>query len=331
MLVPKSQLKEPEDGPGAKSIEIDGIDFRISVTRPKEKTQKGESLPAKEFALYRAGLYDMAAVKSMPWAEYRPFVLKLFGVREHQHARYGFALDGYIGTNSTLVWNYPDHKKLTLDYGYVDDLHRILRGKPGERFYVIAPVVSMAFAEDEIIRDKTTYVLLKVPLSVLLRLIEKKEPAALKQPAKEEDVNEVIDAIGFDFISQPKVAWEANKDKRKGELFSDYVLGITEFKAQTLATDPEDFQNFETFSMAMVDLDYDGDIFRLNRVFWGEDLLKAAGGVEEAKRLELRIAEQDFKGKQMMVILCDRYGNEKQLLLKKAAFEGSPKRERIAR
>ena len=45
----------------------------------------------------------------------------------------------------------------------------------------------------------------------------------------------------------------AKKENRKGELFTDYVVKISEFRAQTLATDPEDFQNFETFSMAMVD------------------------------------------------------------------------------
>jgi hypothetical protein len=225
-----------------------------------------------------------------------------------------------------VLWNYPDHKLLTLDYGYVDDLHRTVRGKPGERFYIIAPVIAMAFAEDEVTREGTTYVFLKVPLSVLLRLIERKEPAAFKQPARMEDINEVIDAVGFDFISQPQVVWKAKKESRKGEMFADYLLEISEFRAQTLATDPEDFKNFETFSMAMLDLDYDGEIFRLGRVFWGEDVITAAGGMEKAERLEMRIAEQDFLGEQMMVILCDRYGNEKALLIEKADFEGTPRR-----
>lgn len=322
LRIPAGRLEEPEDGHGAKCIEADGIEFRISVIAPKDKPDKERPLPAKEFALYRAGVYDMATIKALPWTDYRPFVLKLFGVREHPHARYGFHLDGYIGTHSALLWNYPDHKTFTLDYGYVDDLHRTLRGKSGERFYVIAPVVAMAFAEDEVTRGETTYVFLKVPLSVLLRLIERKVPAALKQPAREEDVNEVIDAVGFDFISQPQVVWKAKKESRPGELFADYLLELSEFRAQTLATDPEDFQNFETFSMAMVDLDYDGDVFRLSRVFWGEDVLKAAAGLEKAERLELRIAEPEFTGKQMMVILCDRYGNEKTLLMAKTDFEG---------
>lgn len=331
LKIPEDRFDEPEDGPGARRIVIElkegkkvtaTVEFRISLIAPKDKPEKEQPLPAKEFALYRAGVYDMAAIKVLPWADYRPFVLKLFGVREHPHARYGLALDGYIGTHSALLWNYPDHPTLTLDYGYVDDLHRTLRGKPGERFYVIAPVVAMAFAEDEVTRDNTTYVFLKVPLSVLLRLIEKGAPAALKQPAKEEDVNEVIDAVGFDFISQPQVEWKARMETGKDGLFaeSEYVLLISAFRAQTLATDPEDFKNFETFSMAMVDLDYNGDVFRLSRVFWGEDLLKAAGGLEAAEQLELRIPEADFTGKKMMVILCDRYGNEKSLVLEKRDF-----------
>jgi hypothetical protein len=321
LRVPANRLEEVEEGPGAKLIKVGGIEFRISLVSPKEQSEKEKPLPAKEFALYRAGIYDMTAIKELPWAEYRPFVLKLFGVREHPHKRYGLALDGYVGTDSALLWNYPDHRKLTLDHGYVNDLHKTLRGKPGERFYVIAPVVAMDFAEDEVVRDNTTYVFLKVPLSVLHRLLERHELAALKQPTKEADVNEVIDAVGFDFISQPQVVVKPKREKRKGEMFADCVLEIREFRSQTLATDPEDFKNFETFSMAMVDLDYDGDVFRLGRVFWAEDLVKEAGGLDAAERLAVRIPEQEFTGKRMMVILCDRYGNEKALAFQKKDFK----------
>lgn len=336
LLIPEARLEEPDDGPGTKRIEVElkegkkvvaTVEFRLSTIAPKNKAEKEQSLPATEFALYRAGVYDMAAIKGLEWADYRPFVLRLFGVREHTHTRYGLSLDGYIGTHSAFLWNYPDYPELTLDYGYVEDLHRTLRGKSGERFYVIAPVVAMAFAEDEVTKGETTYVFLKVPLSVLLRLIEKGAPAGLLQPSKEEDVNEVIDAVGFDFISQPQVVWKAKKESRKDGLFTqtDFVLEISEFRAQTLATEPEDFQNFETFSMAMVDSNYDGDVFRLDRVFWGEDALKAAGGLEKAERLELRIPEPKFTGEEMMVILCDRYGNEKSLRLHKSDFEGRPR------
>ena len=121
----------------------------------------------------------------------------------------------------------------------------------------------------------------------------------------------------------------------------DYVIHLTEFRSKTLATDPEDFANFETFSMAMVDTDYDGHIFKLSKVFWAHDLVAAelkrlkndknGNKVKEEEELEevdikiceqlsLRISDKEFKGKQMMVILCDRYGNEKKLVFEKRDF-----------
>jgi len=321
LLIPDDQLDEPDEGPGDKRITVDKVEFRISFIPPKDKPEKEKPQPANEFALYRAGLYDMEVVKKLPWEDYRPFVLKLFGVREHGHKRYSAPLDGYIGTDSVLLWNYPDNRKLTLDYGYVDDLHQALRGKKGERFYVIAPVVAMDFMEDELERGGAIYVFLKVPLSILIRLLETNSAGALKQPMKEADVNEVIDAVGFDFISQPQVSYTARKKKKKGEMFPDLVIELSDFRAQTLTTDPEDFQNFETLSMVMLDLSYDGDIFRLDKVLWGEELISEAGGLDKAESIEIRIPEADFPGPRMMAILCDRYGNEKTLVFEKKDFK----------
>ena len=81
--------------------------------------------------------------------------------------------------------------------------------------------------------------------------------------------------------------------------------------------------------------------FKLGKVFWADDLiaveLKRLKSDREGKkikeeeervtvdlkiceRLSLRIPDDDFKGKQMMVILCDRYGNEKKLVFEKKDF-----------
>jgi len=90
----------------------------------------------------------------------------------------------------------------------------------------------------------------------------------------------------------------------------------------------------------MVDTDYDGHIFKLSKVFWADDIIaselkrlkdgkkqkKIDGEKEEpndfskCEQLSLRIQEEEFKGKQMMVILCDRYGNEKKLVFEKKDF-----------
>jgi len=333
LKIPESELEEPDDETttGQKQIKVQGIQFAISFIEAKEKQDKEKPLRAKEFALFSAGVYDNEAVKQMRWEEYRPFVMKLFQVREHEHSIKGFRCDGYIGVHSAFVWNYPDHKNLTVDYDYVKSLHETIGGSAGAKFYVIAPIVSMGFAEDECKVGKTTYVFLKVPISILMRLIESGEVGALKQPTKEADVNEVIDAIGFDFVSQPQAKWKCTRErsitmpllKKK-----DYVIHVTEFRSKTLATDPEDFANFETFSMAMVDTDYDGQVFRLSEVFWADDLVaaeikrvKATGAdLSQCKQLSLRIPDAKFAGQQMMVILCDRYGNEKKLVFRKGDF-----------
>jgi len=347
LKVPGSRLTEPEeDGEaGQKMIEVKGVEFRISFIEPRQKPEKETPLKAKEFALFNAGIYDNEAIKQMPWAEYRPFVLKLFQVREREHFIKGFRCDGYVGVHSAYVWNYPEHRRLTIDYEYVRSLHKIIGGSAGEKFYVITPIVSMGFAEDEYSVGDTTYVFLKVPISILMRLLRSSEHGALKQPTKEADVNKVIDAVGFDFISQPVVKVRCSKEGSPDRpLLKEYVIHLMEFRSKTLATDPEDFANFETFSMAMVDTDYDGQTFKLSRVFWADTLIaedikrlktgtkgrknKAQDETEEGVKLDvaqceqlsLRFPPEEFKGKQMMLIFCDRYGNEKQLRFTKGEF-----------
>jgi len=335
LKVPNPRIEEQEkDGEaGQKVVKVKGVEFRISFIEPRKKPEKGKPLKAKEFALYSAGIYDNEAIKLMPWDEYRPFVLKLFQVREHPHSIKGFAVDGYIGTHSAYVWNYPENKKLTIDYGYVESLNELLGGAAGEKFYVIAPIVSMSFAEDQYPVGKTTYIFLKVPISVIMRLIQSNEHGALKQPTKEADVNEVIDAIGFDFISQPVVELKLKRERAPdAPLLKQYVIHITEFRSKTLATDPEDFENFETFSMAMVDTNYNGEVFRLSHVFWADKLIteelkrlkaketEAQQGFKSCEQLSVRLAEKEFDGDKMMIILCDRYGNEKKLVVTKRDF-----------
>lgn len=344
LKVPESQFEDISDDSiaGQMAIQIKGVQFHISFIEPKQKPEKNKPLKAKEFALFNAGIYDNEAVKQMPWEEYRLFVLKLFQVREHEHFIKGFRCDGYVDMNSAFVWNYPEHKKLTIDYDYVKSIHETLSGSGGEKLYIIAPIVSMGFAEDEYVIGKTTYVFLKVPISILMRLLQSGEIGALKQPTKEADVNEVIDALGFDFISQPEAQWKCKQEPSlNAPRLKDCVIHITDFRSKTLATDPEDFANFETFSMAMVDTDYDGKIFKLGKVFWADDLVAAElrrlksntkeRGIKEEKEneavdlktcehLSLRVPFEDFKGKQMMVILCDRYGNEKKLVFEKRHF-----------
>lgn len=299
---------------GEKVVKVGKVKFLISFIQPKEKTEKPKPLKAREFTLYHAGIYDNQLILQMDWKQYRPFVAQLFGVRISDHKVHSLKVDGYIGVNSAYIWDYPNQKDLLLDEEYVKTLHEALGGRAGDKFYVIAPISSLDFMQDEIRHGNTTYVFLKVPLSVLMALINKGEPGALKQPASETDVNEVMDAIGFDFISQPQVtanykrATPDNKDLFNAS-DNDYIIEITEFKSNTLAYDPEDFENFETFSLVMVDTNYNGEYFHLNEVFWADIVLDT-----EAAKAVVHIPEKSFEGEKMMIIFMDKYGNELKVI-----------------
>jgi len=329
LICPKDKLKlhklktveDIESKAGEKIIDVGKVRFLISFIQPKDKTEKEKPLKAKEFTLFHAGVYDAKAILNLDWEHYKPFVAQLFGVRSERHKIHGFEADGYIGVHSAFIWDYPNQKKLVLDREYINTLHTVLGGRAGGRFYVIAPVSSMGFMEDEIDIDNTTYVLLKVPLSVLKALIEKGDPGSVKQPVSEADVNEVIDAVGFDFISQPQVKVSYHRRKPENEdLFNagkkDWSIEISSFKSNTLVYDPEDFKNFETFSMVLVDTDYNDDYFNLGKVFWAGDVVN-----EGRSKAVMRISEDEFTGKKMMIIFIDTYGNELKVVKQKKDFK----------
>jgi len=314
-------VEDIESKAGEKLIEVGKVRFLISFIQPKEKTEKEKPLKAKEFTLFSAGVYDAKAILQLDWTQYKPFVAQLFSVRMEKHKIHGFDADGYIGVYSAFIWDYPNQKKLLLDREYIKTLHTVLGGRAGGRFYVIAPISAMGFMEDEIELDNTTYVLLKVPLSVLKALIEKGAPGSIRQPVSEADVNEVIDAVGFDFISQPEV--KATYHRRKPEdqnLFNagkkDFSFEISSFKSNTLVYDPEDFENFETLSMVLVDTDYNDDYFKLNKVFWATDIVN-----EDHSKAVVRIPEDEFTGKKVMMIFIDKYGNELKAVKTKKDFK----------
>jgi len=313
-------IENGERKAGGKIIDVGRVRFLISFIQPKEKSEKEKLLKAKEFTLFNAGVYDEKAILGLDWERYKPFVAELFGVRMERHKIHGFEADGYIGVHSASIWDYPNQKKLLFDREYIKTLHDVLGGRAGDRFYIIAPISTMGFMEDEIELDNTIYVLLKVPLSVLKALIEKGDPGSIRQPVSEADVNEVIDAVGFDFISQPQV--KVSYYRRKPEdhnLFNadkkDFSIEISSFKSNTLVYDPEDFENFETFSMALVDTKYNDEYFNLDKVFWASDILN-----EENGRAVIRIPETDFTGRKMMLIFIDKYGNELKVVKEKKDF-----------
>jgi DNA modification methylase len=307
-----------EDETGLRFIKKGRITYKFSFIDPRMTQPRANPLKSRSFTLYNAGVYDKTGILDLHWEEYRTFVMKLFEVRDSPHEINGFRVDGYIGVHSAYVWEYPKKKTQAIDEEYVADLHKYLRGKAGERFYIIAPVHGINFMQDEIRLGNTIYTFLKVPVSVLVRLIQSGELGSYKQPKSEDDVNEVIDAFGFDFISQPKLRYTLHKVRRQQELFTEkyFVIRLKEFRSDGLLYSPEDFKNFETLSLVMVDFDYDKEPFTLDEHFWGKELVK-----DETKPVEIILDSGKWTKDKLAVVFIDQYGNEKKLIFNKREFK----------
>jgi hypothetical protein len=130
-------------------------------------------------------------------------------------------------------------------------------------------------------------------------------------------VNEVIDAFGFDFVSQPQVKYTLHKQKKMNGMFEtdQFTIKLSEFYSDGLLYSPEDFKNFETLSLVLIDLDFESDTFILDMHFWGKDLIK-----NETTPVEISIDAEKWKKERLAVIFIDEYGNEKKLVLDKKDF-----------
>ena len=274
----------------------------------EEIGNRGKLLQLKPFTLYNAGLYDYKMVKDLSWDKYREFVLRLFQCRDEKHRIAGLELDGYLGRDPVMVFNYKKHKDVILDRGFIDDLHKILGDKVGYKFFIIAPAASVMFFEDYIEKGKTKYFALRIPYSIIDEL-HRKGFTHIKQPIREADVNDTIDAVGFDFIQIPDVECEYFIDKAKkkqmelSESGQEAVIKIKKFESNILSKKPLEFENRETLSMVMVDYNYSDDIFNFDDVFYAEDLKKNNWGVR---------FDVDKIDRQIMIIYIDIFGNEKR-------------------
>ncbi|MDD5760740.1 MAG: site-specific DNA-methyltransferase [Candidatus Pacebacteria bacterium] len=274
----------------------------------EEIGNNGKKLAPKPFTLYNAGLYDYQKIKELPWEQYRDFALRLFQCREEKHTISGIDLDGYLGNFDVLVFNYQKHKDIVLDYGFIDDLHSTLGEKIGKWFFIITPAANVQFLEDYVEKDGIKYFILRIPYSIISE-IHQKGFSSIKQPADVRAVNDIMEAVGFDFIQIPKIRCQYYLAKpRAGQQRLNHpereaVIQIKTFESNTLSHQPQNFKNLETLSMVMIDYDYNGKVFDLDDVFYAEDLGK--------QDYEIRFDPGKIKG-QMMIIYCDIFGNEKR-------------------
>lgn len=279
---------------------------------------KGKKLKPKPFTLYHAGLYDFAMLKKLPWPEWRKFALLLFNCRDDKHKVSGIELDGYKGRSDVLVFDYQKEGGVVLDYGFIDDLHSMIGSKIGSQFFIIAPAASVTFLEDYIDKGSVRYYILRIPYSIINEL-HNKDFEAIKQPIDESQVNDTVDAVGFDFIRQPKVECAYSIEKPKDQSLEYAVIKIKTFKSEAMLKGASQLENRESLSMIMVDFDYNGEIFNLDKTFYASEI--------EKNGWRVFLPLENIK-KQIMIIYLDIYGNEHREIKTLKDFGGAKPEKR---
>lgn len=275
---------------------------------------KGKQLKSKPFTLYNAGLYDFSTLKQLPWRDWRFFALQLFGCKDEPHTIGGLKLDGKLKGASVLVFNHTEHPGQRIDEDTVRDIHAAVGNKIGARFFIIAPRGIFDFQQDYIPFDGIRYYALRIPYSFINEL-HYREFTALKQPNDENAVNETVDAVGFDFIQPPDVKWEVGFKKQKGLSTNQAFLKIKTFESRARLRGLDTCGGLETFSMLMLDFDYNGEVFDFDAVFYAHQL--------ENENWQAVFSKENL-GNNIMAVFIDIYGNEARELIQREKFGLNP-------
>lgn len=271
---------------------------------------KGRQLKPKPFTFYNAGLYDFSTLSALPWEDWKFFALRLFGCREEAHQIGGIHLQGKLRGASVLVFNHHENEGKRIDEETIRDIHAAVGNKIGRRFFVIAPRAVFDFQQDYIDLDGVRYYALRIPYSFINEL-HRRDFTALLQPGDEADVNNVVEAWGFDFIRPPKVDWTVGIGKPKGELIESAFLHVKRFSTYAGLTGEGSNSGLESLSMLMLDYDFNGEVFDLDSVFFGHQL-------EETGWRAWFPAEE--LGDSVMAVFIDSHGNEAREMIPRSKF-----------
>ncbi len=266
----------------------------------------GDLIKPKHFTLYNAGLYDFDSLRKLPWESWRFFALQLFGCKDETHKIKGFHLDGKKQGYSVLVFNHFQNGVISRET--IEELHAHIGKQIGNKCFIIAPRGAFLFQEDYLELDSVRYYALRIPYSFINDL-HARQFSALTQPNDETAVNETVEAVGFDFIQAPAVDYQL---QQVGEFT---YLKIKKFESRARVRGSDQRGGLETFSMLMIDSNYDGKVFDLDQVYFAHD-------IEVAKwRMKLPTGRGDI-----MAVFLDIYGNEARILLRKGIPLRAPRK-----
>ena len=273
---------------------------------------KGAPLWAKPFTLHNAGLYDVEKLRKLPEEDWRRFALQLFQCKDAPHTIGGIHMDGTRRGKTVMVFPPQRNKGALISKETIEEIHQAIGRKVAGAVFIIAPAMKFGFFQDYIDHGRVRYYALRIPYS-FIEHVHRSDFTALMQPTGETNVNDTVDAVGFDFIERPELKYTTGRKQR------DAFIKITTFKSEARVRGPQKKrENLETLSMLMLDYDYDPKkcVFEFDQVFYADAMAKNGWKATfPAHQL----------GKQVMAIFVDIYGNEARELIAAGKFRPAKK------
>ena len=264
---------------------------------------------ARSFITCKLGMYDLGTTLSLEWDNYKHFVSQLFEYEPKELKTSGIQFDGEKRGFPVKVFNYIEFKNSGVDYKYLLDIHKNIKSKKYSRVYIVAPATKVDFIADYEEIDDTRYYFSKVPYEMIEEL-HKTPFTKSRQPRSKNDVNDIEEMKGFQFIYTPEVECSLESDKK------DTILKVSKFTSDPLNGCKTD--NFSTLSSIFVNYDYNGEEFLMDDVrFWSEIESKKKEDKdtqviykdEKTVGIEWRLPTK-LLGEKTVFIFTDIYGND---------------------
>lgn len=282
----------------------------------KSAKSKKYGKSARSFITCKLGMYDLKQTLSLEWDKYVHFVSQLFEFENKKVKLSGIEFDGEKRGFPVKIFDYFKYKEAAVDDRYIKHLHSTLKSKRYSRVYIVAPATKVDYIADYEELDDTRYYFLKVPYEMIEEL-HKTPFTKSRQPRSKDDVNDIEEMKGFQFIYTPDVECKF-KDRDKNT-----ILQVTKFVSDPLNGSETD--NFSTLSSIFVNYDYNGKEFLMDDVrFWNE----IESNKKENKDTKIIMKNNCIEsiewtiptnklGDKTIFIFTDVYGNDMTVLLSK--------------
>ena len=295
--------------------------LQIQDSKSLDDTNEKYDKKAKSFLSCKLGMYDLSATLNLEWSKYKHFVSQLFEFEEKEFKASGIYFDGEKRGFPVKIFNYIKHKGSGVDFNYLSEFHKHIKSKSYGRVYIVAPATKVDFIADYEELDDTRYYFLKVPYEMIEEL-HKTPFIKSRQPRSKDDVNNIEEMKGFQFIYTPEV--ECRLDLRD----NDVILNVKKFLSDSLNGCEKD--NFSTLSSIFVNYDYNGKEFILDDVRFWSDIESESKQDEDTiiNKKDNKITSIEWKlpikllGEKTVFIFTDIFGNDVTVTLSKEMENG---------